>query len=507
LIGRRIVVLLIATVALVVAGCAGSGSNKAGGTIARKPLVLTLANPLGDSEEVDGFASEVRRLSNGAMRIYVEDRWRYGQVAFEDALIGDVRAGKADLGIAGSRAWDSVGVMSMRALGAPFLIASYALQERVLRSPLIVPMLKGLAPLGLVGLGVLPGPLRYPFGVVRPLLGPSDYARLRIGLQPSPVGSATLRALGATPVGFAVGAPIVGLGGVEQQISSVQNQYYRVARYLTANVVLWPRPLVLFANRNAFAKLTRTQQRILMQAAEDDVAPETRMMQEAQRISTAALCHTHRLRFVTASSADLAALERAVQPVYAMLYRDPRTRAQIAAIGAMRRRNAPEPAVRCPRFAPAGAAKGPLDGVYQFTVSFADLQAAGADPGELLPENVGKMTFVFDKGRFAFTQEYPQGQSCTWGYGTLTIKRDTLTQLFTDGGGMAPGNATNKPGEDFTFDWSLYRDILTLHRLKGTPPGTVPTADFAKPWRRVSTTPSRRYFSKRCPPPANALPS
>jgi len=26
-----------------------------------------------------------------------------------------------------------------------------------------------------------------------------------------------------------------------------------------------------------------------------------------------------------------------------------------------------------------------------------------------------------------------------------------------------------------------------------------------KPWRRVSETPSRRYLSKRCPPPADAL--
>ena len=27
----------------------------------------------------------------------------------------------------------------------------------------------------------------------------------------------------------------------------------------------------------------------------------------------------------------------------------------------------------------------------------------------------------------------------------------------------------------------------------------------ADPWRRLSTTPTRRYFSKRCPPPAAAL--
>ena len=38
--------------------------------------------------------------------------------------------------------------------GAPLLIDGYALQERVLASPLVAQMLKGLAPLGLVLLGL-----------------------------------------------------------------------------------------------------------------------------------------------------------------------------------------------------------------------------------------------------------------------------------------------------------------------------------------------------------------
>jgi len=100
----------------------------------------------------------------------------------ENGLIGDVSAGKADLGVAGSRAWDSAGVSSFRALSAPLLINSYALQDRVLRSPVTGQMLRGLRPLGLAGIGVLPGPLRKPLGMARPLLRPSDYARLRIGV-------------------------------------------------------------------------------------------------------------------------------------------------------------------------------------------------------------------------------------------------------------------------------------------------------------------------------------
>lgn len=495
--------LVLATVfalALLV-GCAASGSNKAGGQSARKVLVLTLANPLGDSQEVEGFAAEVSRLSGGTIRIDVRSGWRYGQVAYENGLIGDVRAGRADLGVAGSRAWDSVGVSSMRALGAPLLINSYALQARVLRSPLAAQMLKGIAPLGVVGLGLLPGPLRRPFGVARPLLGPSDYARLRIGVQQSLVGSATFRALGATPVWYAAEGPIPTVGGLEQAIYDIESDQFHSVRYLTANVALWPRPLVVFANRTAFAKLTPAQQRVLAQAATDDIGPETTLMRNDERVTAASVCRSHVLQFVSATPANLVALNRAVQPVYAMLDRDPQTRAQIAQIEAMRRNVPPEPAVPCPKTGTVRTPVGPLDGVYQYAVTASDLNAAGAEPSELLSENEGKFTFVFDRGHFATTTENPQ--ACVWGYGTLSLKGGKLVLTFSDGGGIAPTNATNKPGELFTLQWSLYRDVLTLRRVAGA---VSPTPLVAKPWLRVSTTPSRSYLSKRCPPPPNALP-
>src|SRR5436305_1965490 len=84
---------------------------------------------------------------------------------------------------------------------------------------------------------------RKPVGIAHPLLAPSDYAGLRIGVQQSRVTDATMRALGATPVWFPSQGAIAGFGGIEQQIDSIQgNHYYRVAKYVTANVSLWPRP-------------------------------------------------------------------------------------------------------------------------------------------------------------------------------------------------------------------------------------------------------------------------
>ena len=496
-VSARPVVLLAAMAVL--AGCGSPGFDKAGEKQAGHPVVLTLASFLVDSSELDGFASNVWRLSGGTMRIDVKDRWRLGQVRYENGLIADVRAGKADLGVVGSRAWDSVGVNSFDALTAPLLIDSYALQERVLRSPMIGQMLQGLRPLGLAGFGVLPGPLRKPLGITRPLLKPADYAGLKIGVQQSLVADATMRALGATPVWFPAIGPITWFGGVEQQISLIAgNQYDRAGRYLTANVSLWPRPLVLFANDNTWARLTTAQRHILSQAVTDDQAAETNFVRGDERTSIAILCRRG-LPFLDASPADLAALRRAVQPVYAQLDRDPQTRAYISQIEAMRQETPAEPAPGCAPAARAAGRAGPLDGVWRYADTPADLRAAGVPQGDIVPENYGTFTMVIDRGRFALQQE--DRQACTWAYGTLTVKGDEVEELVTDGGGIAPTNSVNSPGEFFTFRWSLYRGVLTLSAVKGA----VSPAPL-KPLLRISTTPSAHFLSRRCLPPAGALP-
>ena len=93
-VSARLVVLVAAMAVL--AGCGSPGFDKAGEKQAGHPVVLTLASFLVGSSELDGFAGNVWRLSGGTMRIDVKDRWRLGQVRYENGLIADVRAGKAD---------------------------------------------------------------------------------------------------------------------------------------------------------------------------------------------------------------------------------------------------------------------------------------------------------------------------------------------------------------------------------------------------------------------------
>jgi hypothetical protein len=210
------------------------------------------------------------------------------------------------------------------------------------------------------------------------------------------------------------------------------------------------------------------------------------------------------LKFETASPGDLAALRTAVQPVYDTLARDPQTRKFLAAIAAIGKGVSAESAPQCrPTGQKDGEAVGgarQLDGVYRVTTTAEDLRAAGTPAGDVIPEAYGTYTYVFDRSRFGYTQE--NRDACTWGYGTYAVKGNQVEWRFTDGGGTGPNNAFNRPGEFFLFGWSLYRETLTLTPV----PGASPQNFWAKPWQRISTTPSARSFSKRCPPPDNALP-
>jgi hypothetical protein len=195
------------------------------------------------------------------------------------------------------------------------------------------------------------------------------------------------------------------------------------------------------------------------------------------------------------SPSELKALRRAVDPVYRRLQSDPATRDSLRKIEALKQGLGERPAnlPKCAGRTPAPTvARTPLDGVWQ-------MDTASSPDG--IAENWGHWIFVFDRGKFADTQE--NKEACTWGYGTFSVRGDKSSWKFADGGGIAPNNAMNKPGEFFVFGLSSYRDTMTLTPVAGE----ISPGNFrAKPWRRLSRKPTRRYFSKRCAPPPEALP-
>jgi len=138
-----------------------------------------------------------------------------------------------------------------------------------------------------------------------------------------------------------------------------------------------------------------------------------------------------------------------------------------------------------------------LDGVYRRTQSAESVAQHDHVPvSQALAENYGDFVLVIRGTRFAFTQS--NAKACTWQYGTLRVHSGRIEMLFIDGGGRAPDNAENKPGEHFVWKASYFRGALALVPV-------TPTDLMAETWQRVSTTPTASALTRGCRPPTAAL--
>ena len=461
---RRSALLAATALVAVAAGCAAPGGDKAGGS--KESVVLTLESE--DDLQQSGapeFAEAVDRLSGGAMRIEFIQAGRGKQVSFEQGVVEDVRAGKAELGIVAVRVWDTLGVTSFRALLAPFLVDSYALERGVLESRLVERMLGELEQAGVVGVALLPGPLRRPFGITRALVGSDDYKGTTIGIRPGGVAEATFRALGATGLGYAPGV-LKGLDGAELDPTTiVYNGYDR--RALTANVVLWPKPYSIIMGREAFVALTPAQRAILGRAGREAIAPELRQIERDEAAAVSEMCRRGGPFLVTASSAELAALRRTVQPVYHELERDSETREHIAEIRALQKEVAASALAgpSCPDAGGKGAKAGAtaLEGLWETTWTRDELIAAGIAPKDAGAFR-GHHTAEFAGGSFTFQGDPGSGNSAT---GTYTLDGDIIRLVFETGIAL-------QLGRPYELSWNVYRDSLTFSAAPGRSPHRVP---------------------------------
>jgi TRAP-type C4-dicarboxylate transport system substrate-binding protein len=463
------VVAIAATVTFAVAGCGGTGDDRAGGEGSTKVVTLTLANPLPQPDELRPFVDEVERISDGKIEIRFRNEWlgwpwRRG----EAALIRDVAAGKADLGWVGSRAWDDVGVTSFDALHAPLVVDSYELEGEVLAAGVADELLEGVEALGVVAIGVLPGPLRKVLGVERPFLRPADFDGMRVGLNRSQVGSASLRALGAVPVTVPGGVDLVGqVDGLEQQVASIDgNTYDDAAKYLTANVNLWPRWVVVFMNAERFERLARSQQDALREAVRTARPMMLAAAEGAQEASTVALCDRG-LTLAVASPNDLSELRAAVAPVTASLARDAATREVLERIEELRQGGAaPDSIAPCPvRTTPR--ARRALDGTYVTVTTAEDARRAKIPAGDPIYGDLPiRQRLVLRAGVY---KVYKQERHESYVHaGTYTIYRDRIVLV--------------DPPDRLPFAWSFDGKTLTFDdEGKGGYFG----AFWAQPWTKV----------------------
>jgi len=348
--------LALALATAAASGCSASaGADKAGGP-AGGPVVLRMASTPYDPSIVPPVADFIRRvgvLSGGSVQIQVINQWGDYAPDAEAQVVRAVAAGTVDLGWAGSRVFDTLGVPGFGALSAPMLIDSYPLENAVLQSSLPARMLAGLSTVHLTGLAVLGDALRHPIAVRRPLLAPGDWRGLSIGTYRSGVQEQAIRALGANPV--------VAFGPYRaHDLATAQIQGFELdvhpyvlfglvasARYVTANVVLWPQFDVLFANPARLASLTPQQRAWLEQAAADAARTSVPPVAGQNGPSIKQACAMG-ARFATATPADLAALRQSLSVVYQNLEADPQASAFLRQIQQIKKSTPPGPAPAIP---------------------------------------------------------------------------------------------------------------------------------------------------------------
>jgi TRAP-type C4-dicarboxylate transport system substrate-binding protein len=488
--------------AAMLAGCSlGGGSDKAGGGQTPATTVLTLAN-FGNSEgPLSAYAQAVARESEGSLQIRFENAWRAGDLNHEQHTISDVRAGKADMAAVSARAFDTVGIESFQPLLAPLAVDSYALQQRVLQSPLADGMLRDVERLHVLGVALLPGELRRPLGVARPLVSAADYRGARIAIRPSALSSRTVKALGGSPVPYLQGSEVTQADGAEVSLDTVEgDRLDGPARTLATNVVLWPRPTTIVMDPDVYAALDDAQRRALRVAGRSAIRPVSALVAGSDREVAGVVCRRHQVEYRSATPSQLDTFRTALRPLRRELERRPSYRAVAQQIDAMRAGLEREPELACDSAEHGGStsATTPVDGVWRMDTTARDL--AKIDQQDIAPENWGRQTFVLTRGRFAVTEE--NHEACVWGFGRYTLTGNTFELNFANGGGKAPTKAANRPGESFRYRWSRYRDRLTLAPVKGA----ISPANFrVKSWQRLSDEPVLASLSPHCQPPTNAL--
>jgi TRAP-type transport system periplasmic protein len=430
---RPALIFAAVALALVASACNSSSSDRAGGEKSASPAAgrattLTLANVNSEPEVLEVFAGKVKDISSGTLRIRFENNWGQGRRGNAEVnLIRDVKAGKAELGWAGSRAFDLVGDRAFGPLHAPMMLDSYALELKVLQDERVVrPMLKSLDQLGLEDVGVLPGPLRRPLAT-RPLGAPADWSGMRIGHAGGEQIARSLRALGARPRIIVSSGEFAGLDGVESHITSIAgNGYNHEAPYLTGNVVLWPRPLVLFAGD----RVTHAQLRVLQEAARAALPGVVDALKGSDEERLGVICRQD-LKLSFASGSDLTRLRQALRPVYASLEHDAATRATLSRIEQIASSlGEPTEAVSCgDDEAPPTAAAIP-DGTYEVTIRPRDALRAGIAPDDpFVRQGITHNTLELNGGNFVLESDKdPDGWE-----GTYSTYRDRVTLTGIDG--------------------------------------------------------------------------
>jgi TRAP-type C4-dicarboxylate transport system substrate-binding protein len=439
-------------------------------------LVLTLATSETRQEanapEIDMFAHEVDARSAGKIRIDVAwDLTNPQPDGSDQDLARMVADGTYDLGVVPTRAWDVLGVSSLRPINTPFLITSDAAMRAVLAADVRDDLLAGLPAAGVTGIDLWPGQLRRLFGIGEPILRPADLAGQQIRSPRSRTVGHLLQSMGATAVESA---------DLEQGVQRGMESSFVAATYIvvaTGNVVFFPRVETLVAHEELRARLDPGQWQVLLDAAAA-VRQEPPTSSLDDEGGARAFCEQGG-EIVSTSPEEVAAFEDAGHAVREELEEDPDTARLIDAIEAVVSTvPPPDPITACPEDDIGSEGPndpGALDGVYRSTVTRQELSAAGVTEPEQLRDNTGAFTWTLDDGRWTYHLESPRDLVDTDESGQYTYEDGLFTLTWGSGEVITARAKLTRNG---MLRFTDLHDSLPQYQ-------DATEAVFGKPWRRV----------------------
>lgn len=244
-----------------------SGGAEAAEITLRLGYVTPPEHPYGIA--INNFIDEVDAASGGTIAIEPLPSYQGGDVP----LLQDLRGGAVEMASVSSAVWGTQGVNCFDALQALGLITRYDLEREVITGSIGEEMLACTDAIGVKGLAIHEGGLRKPLGAKVALNGPADFRGKTIRTPESSVLETGIRGLGADPSAIPVTDIYAALrdgtaDGMEANLGLIQTfQLYEVAKFVTANVNLWPFPTVLAMNQDAYDSLSDEQQQIIDDAA------------------------------------------------------------------------------------------------------------------------------------------------------------------------------------------------------------------------------------------------
>lgn len=280
---KKFTAAVLAAAMMAVAGCGGSGDDKAAGGAGKVTLKMATALPSSHPlvKAMDNFKNKVAEKSKGSIEVTI---YPAGQLYNDKNMNDAVISGGVDMGLNTVGRWASI-VPAMDVFDVPFLFPDYEKVDKAIDSGLGEKLgsellKKGVRPLIWADYGFVQFANN-----LREVRTPEDFAGLKIRGY-SKYSSETIKALGASSATMGSSEVYMAIqrGTIDGQTSGTtamrDRKMYEVHKYLTITNHASPE-FLLTINEKSYAKLSDEQKKIINEVS-NEVRDEIRANAKAE---------------------------------------------------------------------------------------------------------------------------------------------------------------------------------------------------------------------------------